>query len=100
MSDMYDLNCGVPQGSIIGPRVFTMYAQHVANIIRRYKLHYHIYADDVQIYMFFNPKVPGDAACTMFKLISCVHELRSWLTCILMRPNILPNQNMFCLLFK
>ena len=64
-----------------------MYAQHVANIIRRYKLHYHIYADDVQIYMFFNPKVPGDAACTMFKLISCVHELRSWLTYNMLKLN-------------
>ena len=29
----------------------------------------------------FNPKVPGDAACTMFnfKLISYVNELCSWL---------------------
>ena len=55
MSDMYDHNCGVPQGSIIGPRGLTMYVQHVANIIRRYELHDHIYADDVQKYMFFNP---------------------------------------------
>ena len=79
MSDKFDLSCGVPQGSIIGPRVFTMYAQYVACIIKRHKLNYHIYADDVQIYMFFNPKVPGDAACTIFKLLSCVNELRTWL---------------------
>jgi len=79
MSDKFALNCGVPQGSIIGPRVFTMYAQHVACIIRRHGLNFHIYADDVQIYMIFNPRAPGDAACAMFKLTSCVEELRVWL---------------------
>ena len=34
-SDYFDLNYGVPQGSIIGPRVFTMYSHNVASIIRR-----------------------------------------------------------------
>ena len=52
MSDKFDLSCGVPQGSIIGPRVFNMYTQYVACIIRRHKLNFHIYADDVQIHMY------------------------------------------------
>ena len=56
-----------------------MYSQYVSTIIRRHGLNYHIYADDVQIYMSFDPNVPGDAACAIFKITSCVEELRVWL---------------------
>ena len=79
MSDKFPLKTGVPQGSVIGPRIFTMYAQHAANIIRCHRLNYHIYADDLQIYINFNPKIPGDAAVALFKLTSCIEELRAWL---------------------
>ena len=78
-SDYFDLKYGVPQGSIIGPRVFTMYSQNVASVIRRHGLYFHCYADDVQIYAIFNPNVPGDAACAIFKLLKCVEEVRNWL---------------------
>ena len=80
MSEEFILECvGVPQGSVIGPRVFTMYSQHVSTVIRRHGLNYHIYADDVQVYMSFDPNVPGDAACATFQITSCVEELRVWL---------------------
>ena len=79
MSEEFILECGVPQGSVIGPRVFTMYSQYVSTIVRRHGLNYHIYADDVQIYMSFDSNVPGDAACAIFKTTSCVDELRVWL---------------------
>ena len=48
---------------------------------------YHIYADDVQIYMSFDPNVPGDAACPIFKITSCVEELRVWLMKNLLKFN-------------
>ena len=37
-SDYFDLKYGVPQGSIIGLRVFTMYSVNVASVIRRHDL--------------------------------------------------------------
>ena len=64
-----------------------MYAQHVASIIRRHGLKFHIYADDVQIYIVFNPKIPGDAVCAIFKLTACVEELRAWLTKNMLKLN-------------
>ena len=42
---------GVPQGSIAGPPIFTAYAQPVADIIKRFNIGYHTYADDTQLYM-------------------------------------------------
>jgi hypothetical protein len=80
MSKMHYLKFGVPQGSIIGPRAFTMYSQPVANIIRQYGIEFHIYADDVQLYLSFNPKIPGDSACAIFKLTSCVKEIHLWMS--------------------
>jgi hypothetical protein len=87
LSHNYDLSCGVPQGSVIGPRVFTKYSQFVASIIRNHGLNYHIYADDVQIYMSFNPKIPGDATCAIFKLSTCVEELRHWMLSNMLKLN-------------
>ena len=54
-SDVQVLKYGVPQGSIAGPPIFTAYAQPVANIIRRFQIGYHIYANDTQLYVSSNP---------------------------------------------
>ena len=54
MSESVTLDYGVPQGSIIGPRALTKYAQHVATIIRQHGFMFHIYADDIQVYHTFD----------------------------------------------
>ncbi|XP_072030516.1 uncharacterized protein [Amphiura filiformis] len=61
-SENHPLKYGVPQGSVAGPPIFTAYAQPVANIIRRFQVAYHIYADDTQLYISFNPKSEEDTA--------------------------------------
>jgi len=78
-SDFVDLIFGVPQGSVIGPQAFVYYTRRVGQIIESHQLRYHIYADDVQIYTIFNPNLPGDAACALFKLSRCVKDLQSWM---------------------
>ena len=65
MLKIYSFVCGVPQGSDIGPRDFTMYSQYISSIIRRHGVNHHIFADDVQCYMPFDPNVPGDVECAV-----------------------------------
>ena len=73
------LKYGVPQGSVIGPQMFTYYSHTIGQLIRRHSIQYNMYADDVQLFLTFNPSRPGDAACALFRLSRCVNELQSWL---------------------
>ena len=48
-----EVKYGVPQGSVLGPKLFTIDTSQIADIARRYGLNIHLYADDTQIYIAF-----------------------------------------------
>ena len=50
ISDSVLLNYGVPQGSVLGPILFTLYTTPLSEIFSKYQMHYHLYADDSQLY--------------------------------------------------
>ena len=78
-SEKLPLKYGVPQGSVAGPPIFTAYAQPVAAIINSFQVAYHIYADDTQLYVSFDPKSSGDIASAKLRLTNCITEIRSWM---------------------
>ena len=73
------LQHGLPQGSVIGPLGFVFYTHTVGRIIRHHQLMYHIYADDIQIYLPVDATVPGDVVCGMFKICRYVEDINSWM---------------------
>jgi hypothetical protein len=81
MSEPVSLSFGLPQGSVLGPQWFTIYTYPIGNICRKYGLHFHLYADDTQIYIAFKPV---DYTCSISKIEACITEMRSW-----MRDNFL-----------
>lgn len=48
-SEFHLLLCGVPQGSILSPRLYSLYVAPISFIIESYDLLYHVYADDSYI---------------------------------------------------
>ena len=50
LSTARTLRCGVPQGSVLGARMYSMYVKPLSDIMNRHNVRYHTYADDIQLY--------------------------------------------------
>ena len=75
-SDKVTLSYGVPQGSMLGPVLFTLYTTPLSAIISSFDINHHLYADDTQTYMSLSV---SNAKESLEKLQNCLRGVSAWM---------------------
>ena len=91
-SELMDLLYGVPQGSLLGPILFTMYIKQLERIAIKYKLLVQIYADDTQLYVCFNSKNQQEVKQ---RVEDCLADVEKWMKINFLQLNAKKTQFMF-----
>ena len=71
---------GVPQGSVLGPLLFTLFTTLLGDICRHYNQDFHLYAGDTQLYASFIASSDESREPCMVKINSCVAEISKWMS--------------------
>ena len=76
LSPESDLLFGVPQGSVLGPVLFTLYTTPLSTVIQGHSIDHHLYADDSQLYVSFSA---GDSGDQLNSLKCCLDSVLKWM---------------------
>ena len=62
-----------------GTHFVLLYTSPLSDIVKKFNLSYHFYADDSQLYLLFQPTIPGDRVLAVSIIKRCVLEIDHWM---------------------
>ena len=85
MSEERALNYGVPQGSVLGPILFTTYTQPLHVVLN--EIDFHLYADDSRMYLSFHPNSADSTNTAITTIGQCFCKVKAWMTSRFLKLN-------------
>ena len=94
LSDLQKILFGVPQGSVLGPLLFSLYTSPLSTLIGKHKgVKFHFYADDSQLYFHLSHM---NASAAFDKLNRCLQDVGlEWMSASKLKLN--PDKTEFIL---
>ena len=90
-SDFAPVHSGVPQGSVLGPILFTMYTKPLSAIIDSHSIIHHSFADDLHCLHCLHDlqmSAPPDRISELLhSMQSCISDVRAWATANMLKLN-------------
>ena len=81
-----ELGFGVPQGSVLGPKIYCMYTKPLSDVIQRHGLSHHSYADDTQLYMTMDHS-NNNWRDGLAHIQLCVSAIKEWMNNNMLKLN-------------
>ena len=64
---------------MLGPQFFVIYTGPITKIAQKHNLNVHLYADDTQLYLSFDAKLPGDELLAVSRVQDCANDIKKWM---------------------
>jgi hypothetical protein len=93
LSTAHSMDCGVPQGSVLGPLLFILYTSGLQNLIQARGMKNHFYADDSQIYASCKSY---DSSVLKASMIDCIKDVSGWMSSNRLKLNPTKSEFMWC----
>ena len=74
-----DVHYGVPQGSCLGPLLFSIYTSQLFDIVSDHLPNVHCFADDTQLYLSFRPDDQASQDAAVAAMEACIRDVRLWM---------------------
>ena len=93
LSNLQKLLFDIPQGSVLGPLLFSLYTSPLSTRIGKHKgVNFHFYADNTQLYVYLSHR---NASAAFDKLNRCLQDVKEWMSASKLKLN--PDKTEFIL---